>query len=111
MRIVVLGAGISGLVAGLLLARDGHDVTLLERDPGAVPEGRDAAWEDWSRDGVAQFRQAHYLCPAAAPFFEPELPDVVDALAAAGALPLRRARASCRRRSPTATRGPATSAS
>ena len=85
MRIVVLGAGISGLVAGLLLARDGHDVTLLERDPGGVPEGSNAAWEDWSRDGVVQFRQAHYLQPRGREILEQELPDVFGALAAAGA--------------------------
>ena len=38
MRIVVLGAGICGLFAGLLLARDGHEVTLVERDPAPAPE-------------------------------------------------------------------------
>ena len=41
MRIVVLGAGICGLVGGLLLARDGHEVTLVERDPAPVPDGAD----------------------------------------------------------------------
>jgi 2-polyprenyl-6-methoxyphenol hydroxylase-like FAD-dependent oxidoreductase len=86
MRIVVLGAGICGLVAGLMLARDGHDVTLLERDPAAVPEGPDAAWEDWTRDGVVQFRQAHYLQPRGRAILEQELPDVFAALTAAGAL-------------------------
>ena len=85
MKIVVLGAGICGLFAGLLLARDGHDVTLLERDPAAVPEAPDVAWEDWTRDGVAQFRQAHYLQPRGRAILEQELPDVHDALAAAGA--------------------------
>jgi 2-polyprenyl-6-methoxyphenol hydroxylase-like FAD-dependent oxidoreductase len=33
-RIVVLGAGMTGLAAALLLARDGLVVTVLERDPG-----------------------------------------------------------------------------
>ena len=32
-RITVLGAGVCGLAAAMLLARDGHDVTVLERDP------------------------------------------------------------------------------
>jgi len=85
MRIVVLGAGICGLVAGLLLARDGHEVTLVERDPAPVPENADAAWDDWSRDGVIQFRQAHYLQPRGRAMLEEELPDVAEALAAAGA--------------------------
>jgi len=31
-RITVLGAGICGLFAGMLLRRDGHEVTILERD-------------------------------------------------------------------------------
>jgi phytoene dehydrogenase-like protein len=29
-RIVVLGGGLCGLAAGMLLARDGHEVTLFE---------------------------------------------------------------------------------
>jgi len=37
-KIIVVGAGVCGLSAGLLLARDGHDVTLLERDPQPVPD-------------------------------------------------------------------------
>jgi phytoene dehydrogenase-like protein len=31
-QIVVMGGGLNGLTAGMLLARDGHQVTILERD-------------------------------------------------------------------------------
>ena len=86
MKIVVLGGGISGLVAGMLLARDGHEVTLVERDPEPVPDSIEAAWEAWARAGVVQFRQAHYLQPRGRAVLEEELPDVAAALAAAGAL-------------------------
>jgi D-amino-acid oxidase len=33
MRVVVVGAGISGLSCARLLLRDGHDVTLISADP------------------------------------------------------------------------------
>ncbi len=62
-RIVVLGGGVCGLASGLMLARDGHEVTVLERDTAPVPESVDEAWEGWSRDGVTQFRMAHFLQP------------------------------------------------
>ena len=62
-KIVVLGAGVCGLAAGMILARDGHDVTVLERDPAGVPDTPGEAWERWTRSGVAQFRQPHYLHP------------------------------------------------
>jgi 2-polyprenyl-6-methoxyphenol hydroxylase-like FAD-dependent oxidoreductase len=70
----------------MLLTRDGHDVTVLERDTAAAPQTRDEAWEGWARGGVVQFRQPHYLHPRVRHILDAELPDVRDALAAAGAL-------------------------
>jgi 2-polyprenyl-6-methoxyphenol hydroxylase-like FAD-dependent oxidoreductase len=85
-RIVVIGAGICGLAGAMMLSRDGHEVTLLERDPQPVPASPQDAWENWDRDGVRQFRQAHYLQPGGRAVLEEELPDVCDALLAAEAL-------------------------
>lgn len=60
-HIVVLGAGVSGLAASVLLARDGHRVTLIEGDPvsASAPE---AAFE-WERNGIAHFLQPHAFIP------------------------------------------------
>ena len=84
-RIAILGGGVCGLASGMLLARDAHDVVVLERDAAAVPPAPDDAW-DWTRGGVAQFRQPHYLHPAARRVLDAGLPDLRDALLAAGAL-------------------------
>lgn len=84
-RILVLGAGVCGLAAGLLLRRDGHDVTVLERDFEGVPPSADEAWDEWPRLGVVQFRQPHYLHSRARLVLEADLPDVARALEAAGA--------------------------
>ena len=91
-RIVVLGAGICGLAAGMTLCRDGHDVTVFERDPELAPASAQDAWTRWSRDGVGQFRLPHLLQPRGRSVLEEMLPDVLPALEAAGGLrfdPLR----------------------
>jgi 2-polyprenyl-6-methoxyphenol hydroxylase-like FAD-dependent oxidoreductase len=85
MKILIVGAGICGLGTALLLARDGHDVTLLERDDGPLPDNPQDAWQQWARKGVAQFRQPHNLMPGLRLILETELPDVQRALRGAGA--------------------------
>ena len=59
MDIVVTGAGICGLTTAML-ASDGHEVTVLERDPAPAPDP-DKAWDDWERRGVNQFRLPHFF--------------------------------------------------
>ena len=85
MRILLIGGGICGLGAALLLARDGHEVTVVERDHDAGPPSPTEAWDTWTRKGVAQFRQPHNFMPGLRRLLEEELPDVQGALRDAGA--------------------------
>ena len=85
MRIVSVGGGVCGLLTAMMLANDGHEVTVLERDAQDVPDSIDTAWSAWERNGVAQFHQAHNLFPRVRLILEEELPDVLDAFRRAGA--------------------------
>jgi 2-polyprenyl-6-methoxyphenol hydroxylase-like FAD-dependent oxidoreductase len=105
-RILVLGAGLGGLSTAMLLARDGHQVTVLERDPAGPPDelSPDRAhdvWSDWQRRGVNQFRLPHFMLPAWWAQVRTELPEVAQALTAAGAASLNLVEAL-----PEARRGP-----
>jgi 2-polyprenyl-6-methoxyphenol hydroxylase-like FAD-dependent oxidoreductase len=86
-EILVLGAGLNGLTTALLLARDGHRVTVLERDAAAAPnEGGAELWDGWERPGVGQFRQLHLMLPRWRAVLERELPEVIAELEARGGL-------------------------
>jgi 2-polyprenyl-6-methoxyphenol hydroxylase-like FAD-dependent oxidoreductase len=84
-RIVVIGGGLIGLATAMMTARQGHHVTVLERDPAPPPSAPGAAWDRWERHGVMQFRQPHFLLPAGFRVLEAGLPEVAAHLRAAGA--------------------------
>ena len=86
-RIVIIGAGVVGLGTAMLLAGDGHQVAVLERDPISPPEPVEA-WERWQRPGLNQFRLPHFFLAGFRSVVDAELPEVSGALRAAGALRL-----------------------
>jgi 2-polyprenyl-6-methoxyphenol hydroxylase-like FAD-dependent oxidoreductase len=79
MRIAVAGGGPVGIFAAMSLARRGHQVTLVDRDPGPGADG------SWRRAGVMQFLHPHGFRAQVRHALLAELPDVHDALLANGA--------------------------
>lgn len=84
-RVVVVGGGIGGLATALFLAPQGHDVTVLDRDPAGLPDGPDHAWARWPRRGVPQFRHIHLFNARGRAVLRDHAPAVLAALRAAGA--------------------------
>lgn len=87
-RILIVGAGVVGLGAGLPLCGDGHEVTVLERDAEAAPTGAEEIWGTWQRKGVNQFRLPHFFLARYRGLLDSELPEVKEELVAAGAVRL-----------------------
>ena len=83
LRVIVIGAGIGGLGTALLLARGGHDVTVLERDDTPLPTDVEAAFA-WSRRGAPQVRHSHAFVSRFRSVLRDHAPDVLSQLLAAG---------------------------
>ena len=83
-QIVVVGAGVVALGTAMLLAGDGHQVIVLERDPEGPPGDPVEAWERWQRPGLNQFRMAHAFLGGFRAIVDAELPGVSKALQDAG---------------------------
>jgi len=83
MRVAIIGAGPAGLFLGAGLARRGHQVIAVERDPGPAADG------SWPRRGVMQFHHAHAFRYQVVQALEQELPGALQRWLAAGAEPVR----------------------
>ncbi|KMO83295.1 FAD-dependent oxidoreductase [Mycolicibacterium chubuense] len=83
MTTVVVGAGPTGLFTAIALARRGHDVLVIDRDPG--PAGN----LTWRRRGVMQFAHAHTFRGPVVDALQAEIPGGVDLLVGAGATVVR----------------------
>ena len=88
MKVVIVGAGMIGLCTAMLLAHDGHEVTVLERDAAEPPDPCEA-WEGWTRRGVGQFRLPHSFLARFRQTVEAEMPELAQAFTAAGATRIR----------------------
>ncbi|HVH06938.1 MAG TPA: FAD-dependent oxidoreductase [Myxococcota bacterium] len=88
MRIVVIGGGVAGLGAAHFLARDGHDVTVLERDATPLPATPAEAFAHWDRRGAPQVRHSHAFLARLRNLLRDRAPDLLAALLASGAAEL-----------------------
>lgn len=79
MRTAIVGAGPTGLFTAIALARRGHEVTVVDRDPGPRHDGT------WERAGVMQFHHPHAFRLQVVEALAAEMPDVLDTLVAVGA--------------------------
>ncbi len=86
--IAVVGGGMAGMLAALVLARDGHRVRVYERDDTDVPESADEAFDAWDRRGAPHARQSHAILARLRKILGQRAPDVLEALAQQGATEL-----------------------
>ncbi len=82
--ITVAGGGMCGLAAAMMLADDGHEVTVLERDPAPPPPDLEQAFDGWDRRSVAQFGLAHILLAGGTRILEQQVPTAFELLAGNG---------------------------
>ncbi|WP_083706945.1 FAD-dependent oxidoreductase [Intrasporangium flavum] len=82
VKVAIIGAGPTGLVAGIGLARRGHEVVAVDRDAGPPAGGR------WDRRGVMQFHHAHAFRAQVGQTLRDVAPGAWDAWLAAGAEPV-----------------------
>jgi 2-polyprenyl-6-methoxyphenol hydroxylase-like FAD-dependent oxidoreductase len=87
VRIVVLGAGLAGCAAALVLCRRRHDITIVDRRDFAhhPMASADQLFEAWQRPAIGQFRQPHNFLGRARAVLREEFPEVYATLQAMGA--------------------------
>jgi 2-polyprenyl-6-methoxyphenol hydroxylase-like FAD-dependent oxidoreductase len=77
--IVTIGGGFGGLATGLLCARRGHRVIVIERDPPPADGSPDDDFTSWKRLGAPQAWQSHSILAHGRRVLIDELPDVYQA--------------------------------
>jgi 2-polyprenyl-6-methoxyphenol hydroxylase-like FAD-dependent oxidoreductase len=84
MRVVVVGGSAAGLFTSLLLARDGHEVVVLDRDPLDPAPDVETAAESAFRAAAPQIVQPHVVLSRCREILLERLPDVYENLITAG---------------------------
>ncbi|HVM95688.1 MAG TPA: hypothetical protein VMT89_04835 [Candidatus Acidoferrales bacterium] len=85
----MIGSGITGLAASLVLGERGAHVTLLERDAEPPAGSAEQAFAEWERTGAPQIRHSHVFLGRLRKLLRDEYPFLLDAILAAGARELK----------------------
>lgn len=85
MKIIAVGGSVTGLAAAAALSDRGHEVLILEREATPPPSTLDEAAGGWPRPTVPQAAHSHAFGSRGTNLLRDKLPDVYDALVAAGA--------------------------
>src|SRR5262249_40421032 len=88
-HVLVIGGGITGLAAALILGKRGYRITVLERDPEAETDAASEAFAHWERRGAPQVRHSHIFLGRLRNFLRDHHPEILAALVQAGARELR----------------------
>jgi 2-polyprenyl-6-methoxyphenol hydroxylase-like FAD-dependent oxidoreductase len=83
--VIIAGSGVGGLASALLMARAGHEVTLLEQDAAPAAGDVESAFAA-QRSGAPQAHQTHGFLARFAVELRERLPDVYEALLAEGCI-------------------------
>jgi FAD dependent oxidoreductase len=86
LHVMVVGGGLGGLATALLLGRQGHRVTLVERDADPPQGDPDQVFSRWARPGVPQARHPHNFLARSVRVLRDRLPDVLESLESRGVL-------------------------
>ena len=84
-RIIVVGSGIAGMCTAMALAKQGLDVTVIERDDPPPQGDADQAFFEWPRRGATQFRHPHAFLGLMCNLLQDNYPDLLEDFYAAGA--------------------------
>jgi len=83
-RVAIIGGGIGGLATALALKRTGCEVVIIERDAEPPNIAPDAAFDEWARPGVPQFKHAHILLSRLHTLLRDHHPELLAELRKAG---------------------------
>ena len=85
---LIVGGGVAGLTAAVMLADQGARVAVLDRDGMAIPSDSKDAWTRWRRPWAPQLRHLHGYRARLRKLLLDHVPDMVDNLMDSGATEL-----------------------
>lgn len=83
-KVLILGAGIAGLMTALALGQDAREITLVDRDAPPPDTSADEAFDHWERRGVGHVRHSHAFLARLHNIIRNNYPELLDDLIAAG---------------------------